>query len=381
MTPPPAHPASTRPIRRGVVLAALAAMLFGMTAPLLKKASAGVGPLLAGALLYLGAAAGAGLMALGRRQRQRRRGARAGSAADEASATADGAAGARPAAITSQMLGRFVLVAIVGAAVAPALLVAGLARTDGATASLLLALEAPFTLAIAWIFLREFIGGRVLAAALLILGGGAALVAGSFGSTIAISGTALVAGAALAWAFDNLFSRPLADRDPLTVVACKGLLGALASGVAGALAGERPPPVAKALPLLLIGAIGYGISLQLYLRAQRLVGAARTASVFSVAPFAGVVVAFIAGAPWPGAQLPVAAVLVGLGLWLHLTERHEHFHHHDALEHDHLHEHTDGHHGHHHEPMPTGAHSHRHLHDAVTHGHDHSEDLHHRHRH
>ena len=240
MTPPPAHPASTRPIRRGVVLAALAAMLFGMTAPLLKKASAGVGPLLAGALLYLGAAAGAGLMALGR---QRRRRARAGSAADEAIASADGADGAdaRPAAITSRMLGRLVLVAIVGAAVAPALLVAGLARTDGATASLLLALEAPFTLALAWIFLREFIGGRVLAAALLILGGGAALVAASFGSTLAISGAALVAAAALAWAFDNLFSRPLADRDPLTVVVYKGLLGALASGVAGALAGESSP--------------------------------------------------------------------------------------------------------------------------------------------
>ena len=363
------------------MLAALAALLFGMTAPLLKKASAGVGPLLAGALLYMGAAAGAGLMALGR---QRRRGARAGLAADEASAIVDGA-GARPAAITSQMLGRFVLVAIVGAAAAPALLVAGLARTDGATASLLLALEAPFTLALAWIFLHEFIGGRVLAAALLILGGGAALVAASFGSSLAISGTALVAAAALAWAFDNLFSRPLADRDPLTVVVYKGLLGALASGVAGALAGESRPPAVNALPLLLIGAIGYGLSLQLYLRAQRLVGAARTASVFAVAPFAGVVVALLftdmRGAAWPGAQLPVAAVLVGAGLWLHLTERHEHFHHHDALEHDHLHEHADGHHAHHHEPMPAGAHSHRHLHDAVTHGHDHSEDLHHRHRH
>ncbi len=349
------------------MLAGLAALLFGMTAPLLKKASAGVGPLLAGALLYLGAAAGAGLMALGRWRRWR---AHTGAAAD-----------ARPAAVTAQVVVRFVLVAIVGAAVAPALLVAGLARTDGATASLLLALEAPFTLALAWIFLREFIGGRVLAAALLILGGGAALVVASFGSTLAISGAALVAAAALAWGFDNLFSRPLADRDPLTVVVCKGLLGGLASGGAGALAGESPPPLVNALPLLLIGAIGYGISLQLYLRAQRLVGAARTASVFAVAPFAGVVVAFIAGASWPGAQLPVAAVLVGLGLWLHLTEQHQHFHHHEALEHDHLHEHADGHHAHHHEPMPAGAHSHRHLHNALTHAHDHSEDLHHRHRH
>jgi drug/metabolite transporter (DMT)-like permease len=328
-----------------------------MTAPFLKAASAGVGPLFSGSLLYIGAAAGAGLMAAFRSQER------------------------GPAPTTRRAVGRLVAMAIVGAAVAPTLLVVGLRRTDAATASLLLALEAPFTVVFARLFLREFIGRRVMSAALLVLAGGAILVSGSLGSPSAVSGTLLVVAAALAWALDNLLSRPLADLDPVKVVAFKGLLGGVASALVGVMAGEAAPPAARAIQLLVLGAVGYGLSLQLYLRAQRVVGAARTASVFASAPFVGVVVAFASGAPWPGLQLPVAAALVGLGLWLHLSERHAHRHEHQSLEHEHLHRHDDAHHGHSHEEMPTHPHSHRHRHEPVTHEHEHSEDVHHLHAH
>ena len=248
-------------IARGVALAGTAALLFGVTTPLLKRASDGVGPLLAGSLLYLGAVLGAGLMAMLRRR--------------------DGG----PAPSGRGALARLAVIALVGAAVAPTLLVVGLGRTDAATASLLLALEAPFTLALARLLLHERIGGRVLAAALLILGGGVVLVSASLRSAAGAAGVGLIAAAALAWALDNVLSRPLADRDPLQVVALKGLLGGLASGVCGALLAERVPDVGAAIALLAVGAIGYGLSLQLFLRAQRVIGAARTASVFAVAPF------------------------------------------------------------------------------------------------
>ena len=284
-------------IRRGVVLATLAAVLFGMTAPVLKKASDGVGPLFASALLYVGAAMGAGLMAAFRRR---------GTAQSP-----------MPLAAVAR---RVVTVAIVGAAIAPALLVVGLRKTDAATASLLLALEAPFTLALARLFLREHIGSRVVAAALLILVGGGGLVSASLGSATALAGTAFVAAAAFAWAVDNILSRQLADHDPVKIVVLKGILGALLSSVVGVIVGEAAPRWTAALAILPIGAVGYGISLQLYLRAQRVIGAGRTASVFGAAPFMGVLVAFAFGAPWPGIQFPVAGVLVGLGLWLHLSE-------------------------------------------------------------
>jgi drug/metabolite transporter (DMT)-like permease len=349
---------SSGQIQRGVAFAALAALLFGMTAPLLKRASAGVPPLHAGALLYLGAALGALVLGL-----LRARGA------------GDGRALRRPGTLV-----RLTAIAIVGGAVAPVLLILGLGRTDAATASLLLALEAPFTLLLARIVLREFIGRRVLLAAGLIFLGAATLV-GSIRVPAAISGALLVAAAAFGWALDNLLSRPLADHDPLRVVAYKGLLGGAAAALAGLVAGAPAPPLAAAAKLVALGAVGYGASLQLYLRAQRQVGAARTASVFAVAPFAGVALAFVLGAPWPGAQLPLAALLIGAGLWLHVTEHHAHPHRHQPTTHDHAHRHDDGHHGHPHDPMPAGPHSHPHRHEAITHAHEHADDLHHRHPH
>ena len=344
-------------IRRGAALAGLAALLFGMTAPLLKRASAGTGPLLSGALLYLGAALGAGLLASLRRQAR------------------------GPAVTQRRALIRLAAVALVGGALAPTLLVLGLARADAATASLLLALEAPFTLVLARLVLKEYIGRRVAAAALAIVAGGGVLVGGALGVPAAASGALLVAAAALAWAVDNLLSRPLADHDPLEVVALKGILGGLLSGAVGLAIGERVPGLPRTGALLALGAVGYGFSLQLYLRAQRVVGAARTASIFASAPFFGAAIAFAFGTPWPGATFPLAALLVGVGLWLHLSEHHAHRHTHEAVEHEHLHRHDEGHHTHRHDPMPAGPHSHPHRHEALTHEHEHSEDLHHLHRH
>jgi drug/metabolite transporter (DMT)-like permease len=344
-------------LKRGIVLAGLAALLFGVTAPLLKHASEGVGTFFAGSLVYLGAALAAGLMAALR-------------------SSPDGAP-----SVPHGSRARIAVVALLGAVVAPALLVAGLRRTDGATASLLLALEAPFTIALARVSLREYVGTRVTAAALLISAGAAVLVGTSFTSSATLVGVGLVAAAALAWAFDNLGSRALADLDPLHVVAAKGFLGAAMSGIVAVASGDSAATLARAGALLLVGAFGYGVSLQLYLRAQRIVGAARTASMFATAPFFGVAVAFVAGAPWLGLAFPVAAVLVAAGVALHLAERHEHPHHHAAIDHEHMHAHDDGHHQHRHDPMPSGPHSHRHTHAATSHAHEHSEDVHHRHEH
>jgi len=181
------------------------------------------------------------------------------------------------------------------------------------------------------------------------------------------------------WALDNIVSRTFADRDPLSVVAWKGLLGGLLSAGAAALAGEERPPVAAALAIGGIGAIGYGVSLICYLRAQALVGAARTASVFAAAPFVGSAVALALGAPWPGVVLALAAALMIAGVWLHASEHHGHRHRHEAMRHEHVHTHDDGHHTHVHDPMPAGPHSHEHEHEPITHEHEHSEDLHHRH--
>jgi drug/metabolite transporter (DMT)-like permease len=343
-------------IRRGVALAALAAVLFGVTAPFLKVASAGVGPFATSATLYLGAALSAALVILARRGR------------------------AGHALLTRRAVPRVLLVAALGAACGPALLVSGLKRADAATASLLLVMEAPFTLLLARTFLRELTPARVVIAALLILAGAVLLLGRPAGATTWLGG-ALVAAAALAWALDNLFSRALADSDPSQVVALKGALGGLLAAAAAIPAGEPLPSFDVGLALFGLGAIGYGLSLQLYLRAQHLMGAGRTASVFATAPFVGAGAALLIGGAWPTWQLLAAAALMGLGVWLHATERHRHRHHHEAVQHDHWHRHDDGHHDHAHDPPVVGPHSHTHTHEATDHEHEHADDLHHRHSH
>ena len=345
------------PIARGVGLAALAALLFGVTAPFLKLASQGLGVFASASLLYLGASLSAGLLLLLRQPRPSARKLLGGGA-----------------------LPRLALIALCGAVGAPALLVAGLARTDGATGSLILILEAPFTVLLARLFFHEHLGRGVLPAVALVTAGAFILATGApAGGTVV--GVVLVAAAALAWALDNLLSRALADADPGLIVALKGSFGGVAAAVAALVAGEAPPSAGRVAALLAIGAVGYGVSLRFYLRAQSLLGAARTASVFATAPFIGALVALLLGAAALTWQLPVAAVLMLGGVALHALERHAHAHTHRPVEHEHLHAHDDGHHTHRHDPMPVGPHSHPHAHGPITHEHEHSEDLHHRHPH
>ena len=362
-----------RPFGRGIGLAALAALLFGATAPLLQIASRGLNAVAAAAFLYLGA----GVLALATKLwRDGRSGTRHSGTPHSGTQ--------KEASLTRADLPRVLLVALLGGFAGPALLVYGLERTDAVRASLLLTLEAPLTALLAAALFREYVSRRVWFAVTLITIGAATLAYPALAHRTAAgqtTGDLFVVLACLAWAFDNSISRKLADRDPLAVVAAKGLCGASLSLAVAFAAGWITIDVGSALRLLAVGAVGYGLSLQLYLRAQRLVGAARTASVFAAAPFVGVAVAMMVGTPWPGAIVALSAGLMAAGMWLHATERHGHAHAHLAIDHDHAHVHDDGHHGHRHDPMPPGPHSHPHHHDPVSHHHEHSEDVHHHHVH
>jgi hypothetical protein len=161
----------------------------------------------------------------------------------------------------------------------------------------------------------------------------------------------------------------------------KAMLGsALSTLLAGALH-DHWPAWPGLLGLLACGASGYGLSLRLYLRAQRVLGAARTGSLFALAPFCGALVAFAWGDRQGAPFVALSAALFGTAAYLHLTEQHHHRHAHEALEHDHPHTHDDGHHQHQHDPPVVGSHTHRHQHEALEHDHPHGSDLHHRHEH
>lgn len=345
---------STNPIAHGSWVAIAAAALFGLTTPLVKHFGVTAGPFATATLLYGGAALGAGI--------PRRR-------ADEPS-------------LTSAQAPRIVLVALFGAVLAPAALAWGLQRSGALAGSLLLNLEALFTVGLAALIYREPIGRRVMGACLLMLVAGGVLAFRTQGAgTSSAVGLGALAAATLAWGLDNTLTRPLSDFEPRAVVFWKGALGAtLSAGLALAFSDAWPHGVAVAA-LVVCGASGYGLSLRLYLRAQRLLGAARTGSLFALAPFLGAAVAFALGDRGNAWLVALAAVLFAWASYLHVTEDHHHRHRHEALDHEHAHTHDDGHHSHQHNPPVVGSHTHPHHHEAGEHEHPHGSDLHHRHRH
>jgi len=345
-----------RPALRGGLFALAAALLFGASTPLVQRYGAGAGSFWVAALLYAGAAA-IGFMSL--------------------------QPAAKEARLNVADLPRLALMAAFGAALGPVLLVWGLAETSGVSASLLLTLEAVFTVLLARVFYGEQMDRRVVTALILLTGGGALLVLDQThapGDMRAL-GALAVLGATAAWGLDNSLSRALSARDPAQVVLGKSLLGALATAGLAVALGQAPPRTTATLVLLATGAIGYGLSLRMYLLAQREFGAARTASVFAFAPFIGAAVAFALGERGASAWLGAGALLMLAGVLLHLMERHAHAHVHEAQEHEHAHTHGDGHHLHSHDPLPAGAHSHMHRHEPLAHSHPHVPDMHHLHRH
>jgi drug/metabolite transporter (DMT)-like permease len=247
---------------------------------------------------------------------------------------------------------------------------------------LLLNGEAVFTVVLAGMIHHEHIGRRVALAVALMFAGGAVTVAGASASgSFGLLGALAVVAAVLSWALDNVLTRPFADLDPAAVVRVKALCGIVLTGTLLLALGESRPSWARATGLLACGATGYGLSLRLYLLAQRRIGAGRTGSVFAVAPFVGAICALLLGDKPGGITTAVAAALFIAGLVLHLTEKHGHEHVHEALSHDHAHSHDDGHHDHPHDPVPVGPHAHPHRHEPRVHAHPHGPDTHHGHGH
>jgi drug/metabolite transporter (DMT)-like permease len=285
-----------------------------------------------------------------------------------------------------------VLLTLLGGVVGPLALVLGLGRLSAASGSLLLNLEAVFTLVIAVLMGREHLGRNGLLSAGLTIAGAVFLSEGSLaGGTW--QGAALIALATLAWGIDNNISQRLSLRDPLQIASIKATGAALPMIGLAALMGERFPSPQVITALLLIGAIGYGLSIWLDLLALRALGAAREAVIFSSAPFVGALFAVVVLQEPITPMVLVASVLMLSGVALLLREDHNHLHRHAPIRHAHRHRHdpssADPHHDHHHSPgqLKDGStdrafwHAHDHDHEPVEHQHSHVSDAHHRHEH
>lgn len=347
--------------RKAIGHALVSAALFGASTPLAKLLLGEISPLLLAAILYLGS--GLGLLAWLAVRRALSR-------------------ASRPSSLAGSDYLWLAAAIAAGGVIAPILLVFGLVRTDGATASLLLNLEAVLTAVIAWVAFRENVDRRVFLGMMAIVAGGVLLAwqeapkAGSF------MGPALVAGACLAWALDNNLTRRISGGDAATIACVKGLVAGSINMALAVELGTQLPAASAIAAAGLVGFLGYGVSLVLFIVALRHLGTARTAAYFSVAPFFGATLALLVLGEETTAFFWVAAALMALGVRLHLTERHEHAHAHEPIEHDHVHVHDEHHQHAHDEPLDgQEQRAHPHRHERLVHSHPHYPDLHHRHPH
>ena len=269
-----------------------------------------------------------------------------------------------------------------GGILGPILLLFGLRNTPASSASLLLNLESVLTALLAWFVFKENFDRRIAFGMAAITSGGVLLSWLGRPELGVAWGPIAIVGACFAWAIDNNLTRKVSANDPVQIATAKGLVAGVVNLSIAYATGSTKPGFITVMAAAVIGFLGYGVSLTLFVLALRQVGTARTGAYFSLAPFVGAAISIVLLRDAVTPYFLTAAVLIGVGVWLHLTERHEHKHKHERLEHEHMHVH-DEHHQHEHDAsVPiTGPHSHPHVHEELVHTHHHYPDIHHRHTH
>ncbi|MBP9707107.1 MAG: EamA family transporter [Oligoflexales bacterium] len=348
-------------LKLGYFYAILAAILFGASTPASKWLLGGTSPWLLAGLLYLGSGLGLFLTLIIRKIFKFRK---------------------SEASLQKKDWGWLSGATLFGGVIAPTLLMYGLSRTDAGSASLLLNLEGVFTATLAWFVFRENFDRRILFGMISILAGSVVLSWTQDPSLSDFIGPICVSLACLSWGIDNNFTKKISASDALQISMLKGLAAGL-TNIALAVALSEISVNPKMLMIAgVVGFFGYGLSLLCFVLALRQIGAARTGAYFSLAPFLGAIIAVLMGSEPMSTQLVIAGILMGYGVWLHLSENHEHEHIHLEMEHEHNHVH-DSHHQHTHSPLdpPGEPHVHKHRHEKLVHSHHHFPDTHHSHKH
>jgi len=342
-----------------VLQALTAAVFFGASAPFAKLLLGNISPIFLAAFLYLGSGTGVSLIKLGQKL-------------------------VRPAQQTEASIKKADIKWLAGAilsggAMAPIILMISLKNTPASTASLLLNFEGVGTTLIALFFFKEAVSRRAWMAILVIT------LASVFLSTNFSEGFGLSLGAlgiilaCVLWGVDNNLTRNISGKDPLVIVAWKGVVAGMLSFFLAFLLGNPMPSFTSIISTMIVGFVSYGMSTILFILSMRGLGAARTSALYGTAPLAGVLLSIIIFGESPSAAYRLAGILMIGGALLLINEEHSHSHTHTALFHEHSHRHDDP--AHAHDAITVGLHSHEHEHPAEEHDHEHMPDIHHRHGH
>jgi len=340
-----------------ILQALLAAVFFGASAPIAKLLLGdNIAPIFLAAFLYLGSGIGTFFVRLTQQIR-----------AKDAEAN-----------IKSPDIKWLAGAIISGGILAPIILMISLKNTPASTASLLLNFEGVGTTVIALLFFKEAISRRAWIAIIVITLASIFLSANFTGGFALSFGALGIILACVLWGVDNNFTRNISGKDPLAIVAWKGLVAGTFSFFLALFLGNSIPSLVSILSILILGFVSYGLSTILFIRSMRGLGAARTSALYGTAPLAGVLLSIVIFGEIPSFWFIIAAILMIGGALLLINEQHAHLHLHTALIHEHSHSHKDLSHGH---ADRDEVHSHEHEHPVEEHEHDHMPDIHHRHGH
>ena len=327
-----------------VILAFLAAVFYAINMPVSKFLLNNVTPTFMAAFLYLGAGVGVGIMYLFHIKKE-----------EEAER------------LTKQAL-PYTIGKIVLDIAAPIFLMIGIKMGTASNASLLGNFEIVVTTLMALLIFKEQVSGKLWIAIGFITLSSIVLSFEGSGSFQFSIGSLFVILATCCWGLENNCTRKISDKSTYEIVLLKGIFSGGGSFTIAMVLGEKIPEMIYIAIVMLLGFVAYGLSIFLYIRAQRNLGAAKTSAYYAVAPFIGSFLAFVVN----GEKLAVE-YFIGLALMLVGTV----FVVYDTMINHHLHGHTHTivhtHNGVTHTHMITHEHEHNHFGNEEGHGHKHED--------
>ena len=254
---------------------------------------------------------------------------------------------------------------------APILLMLGLQRTNSANAALLNNFEIVATSLLAFGIFREVLSKRLWLAIVLVTVASILLSFEGSGSFEFNSGSVLVLGASCCWGLENNCTRMLSSKSSVQITTIKGICSGFGSLLIALTVGEKLPSPIWILPMLLLGFVSYGLSINSYIKAQKDLGAAKTSAYYSIAPFLGAALSMLLLRErltlpfWLGlaVMLAAAAFLVKDTVSLQHTHEHTHIHTHAHAHGNLIHTHAHSH-----------SHTHAHIHGQEETNHTHSHE-------
>ena len=252
-----------------VILALLAAIFYAINTPFSKVLLNKIPPTFMASFLYLGAGIGVGIMYLFRSKNEDK----------------------------YERLNKIDFPYTIGMIIldiaAPVFLMIGINIGSASNASLLGNFEIVATTLIALLIFKEKVTSKLwIAIGFITVSSIVLSIEGSVSFQFSL-GSLFVILATCCWGLENNCTRKISDKSTYEIVLLKGFFSGGCAFIVALILGERIPEIKYIIIALLLGFVAYGLSIFMYIKAQRDLGAAKTSAYYAVAPFVGTFLAFI----------------------------------------------------------------------------------------